>query len=64
MQFLLQIGHFNIFTFSGTYNYQCDPHVTMGMIGTIIVNPPSNTVYDIVSNSTDHTTLKTALHVH
>ena len=25
----------------------------MGMIGTIIVNP-SNTVYDIVSNSTDH----------
>ena len=51
----------HIFTVSGTYNYQCDPHVGMGMIGTIIVNPPSNTVYDIVSNSTDHTTLKTAV---
>ena len=51
----------HIFTIAGTYNYQCDPHVSMGMIGTIIVNPPSNTVYDIVSNSTDHTTLKTAV---
>ena len=51
----------HIFTIPGTYNYQCDPHVGMGMIGTIIVNPPSNTVYDIVSNSTDHTTLKTAV---
>ena len=51
----------HIFTISGTYNYQCDPHVGMGMIGTIIVNPPSNTVYDIVSSSTDHTTLKTAI---
>ena len=37
----------HIFTIAGTYNYQCDPHVGMGMIGTIIVNPPSNTVYDL-----------------
>ena len=51
----------HIFTIAGTYNYQCDPHVGMGMIGTIIVNPSSNTVYDIVSNSTDHSTLKTAV---
>ena len=51
----------HIFTVAGTYNYQCDPHVGMGMIGTIIVNPLSNTVYDIVSNSTDHTTLKIAV---
>ena len=51
----------HIFTVAGTYNYQCDPHVAMGMIGTIIVNPPSNSVYDIVSNSTGHTTLKTAI---
>ena len=51
----------HIFTIAGTYNYQCDPHVGMGMTGTIIVNPSSNTVYDIVSSSTDHTTLKTAI---
>ena len=31
------------------------------MVGTIIVNPPSNSIYDIVSNSNDHTTLKTAI---
>ena len=51
----------HIFTIAGTYNYQCDPHVGMGLTGIIIVNPPTNTVYDIVSNSTDHTTLKTAV---
>ena len=51
----------HIFTIAGTYNYQCDPHVGMGMTGTIIVNPSSNTVYDIVSSSTDHSTLKTAI---
>ena len=31
----------HIFTVAGTYNYQCDPHVGMGMIGTITVNTPS-----------------------
>ena len=51
----------HIFTIAGTYNYQCDPHLP-GMIGSVNVNsPPSNSVYDIVSNSTDHTTLKTAI---
>ena len=29
----------HIFSIAGTYNYQCDPHVGMGMTGTIIVNP-------------------------
>ena len=47
-----------VFTIAGTYDYQCDPHLP-GMIGTIVVN--TNTIYDIVSNSTDHTTLKTAI---
>ena len=31
----------HVFTVAGTYNYQCDPHVGMGMIGTITVSTPS-----------------------
>ena len=31
------------------------------MVGTITVNAPSNSIYDIVANSNDHTTLKTAI---
>ena len=27
------------FTIPGTYNYRCDPHVGIGMIGTIVVTP-------------------------
>ena len=49
----------HVFTTSGLYDYQCDPHIP-GMVGTIQVNP-SNTIYDIVSNSADHTTLKVAV---
>jgi uncharacterized surface protein with fasciclin (FAS1) repeats len=49
----------HVFTTSGLYDYQCDPHIP-GMVGTIQVNP-SNTIYDIVSNSPDHTTLKVAV---
>ncbi len=31
------------FSTAGTYNYQCDPHVGLGMVGTITVNPaPAN----------------------
>ena len=47
-----------VFTVAGSYDYQCDPHIP-GMVGTILVN--TNTIYDIVSNSADHTTLKTAI---
>ena len=56
------IIHTQVFTTSGTYNYDCSvgSHAALGMVATIIVNP-SNTVYDIVSNSPDHTTLKTAI---
>ena len=46
---------------AGNYDYQCDPHVGMGMVGTITVNATSNSIYDIVSNSNDHTTLKVAI---
>lgn len=30
-----------VFRSTGTYNYQCDPHVGLGMAGTITVNAPS-----------------------
>ena len=32
----------HVFTVAGTYDYQCDPHVGMGMTGKIIVSPPSS----------------------
>ena len=52
-----------VFTVPGTYNYDCSigSHAQAGMVGSIIVNSASNSVYDIVSNSNDHTTLKTAV---
>jgi plastocyanin len=51
----------HVFTIPGSYSYDCSvgAHAQNGMVGSLTVNgPPSNTVYDIVSNSTDHTTLK------
>jgi len=56
--------HTHIFNFPGNYIYDCSvgSHAINGMVGTITVNgPPANTVYDIVSNSPDHTSLKTAI---
>ena len=52
-----------VFTVPGTYNYDCSigSHAQAGMVGSIIVNSASNSIYDIVSNSNDHTTLKTAI---
>ena len=47
-----------VFDTLGIYDYRCDPHFP-GMEGTITVNYP--TIYDIVSLSTDHTTLETGL---
>tara|TARA_B100002051_G_scaffold179707_2_gene170150 strand:+ start:1950 stop:3881 length:1932 start_codon:yes stop_codon:yes gene_type:complete len=53
----------HVFAVPGTYNYDCSvgQHAANGMVGTIVVNSNSNTIYDIVSNSTNHTTLKTAI---
>ena len=48
---------FHVFNTPGVYNYQCDPHLP-GMVGSITV---SNTIYDIVSNSNDHTILNIAI---
>ena len=54
----------HVFNVAGTYEYDCSvgSHAVSGMVGTIIVNgAPSNSIYDIVSNSPDHTTLKVAI---
>ena len=55
--------HTQIFTLAGTYSYDCSvgSHAANGMVGTISVNVPPNSIYDIVSNSPDHTTLKVAI---
>ena len=52
----------HIFTIPGTYSYDCSvgQHAAAGMTGVIVVNS-SNSIYDIVSNSSDHTTLKVAI---
>ena len=52
----------HIFTVPGTYSYDCSvgQHAANGMTGMIVVNS-SNSIYDIVSNSSDHTTLKVAI---
>ena len=52
----------HVFTVAGTYNYDCSvgSHAANGMVGAINVNS-SNTIYDIVSNSVNHTTLKAAV---
>ena len=52
-----------VFTVAGVYSYDCSVgnHAANGMIGTITVNTPSNSIYDIVSNSTNHSTLNTAI---
>jgi plastocyanin len=31
-----------VFNTAGTYNYHCDPHVAMGMVGKVIVNPKTS----------------------
>jgi len=57
------IIHTQVFTVPGNYSYDCSvgSHAAAGMVGTISVNVPSNSIYDIVSNSSDHTTLKVAI---
>ena len=52
----------HVFTVSGTYEYDCSvgSHAANGMTGVIVVNS-SNSIYDIVSGSSDHTTLKVAI---
>ena len=56
------IIHTQVFNVPGNYSYDCSVygHAAAGMVGSITVTP-SNTIYDIVSNSADHTTLKAAI---
>ena len=54
----------HVFTIAGSYSYDCSvgSHALNGMVGSLTVNgPPTNSIYDIVSNSVDHTTLKVAI---
>ena len=54
----------HVFTIPGSYSYDCSvgSHALNGMVGSLTVNgPPANSIYDIVSNSVDHTTLKVAV---
>ena len=55
---------FIVFNQSGIFNYDCSvgQHALNGMLGQITVNSaPSNTVVDVIVNSSDHTTLETAV---
>tara|TARA_B100000902_G_scaffold208214_1_gene198252 strand:- start:18137 stop:18991 length:855 start_codon:yes stop_codon:yes gene_type:complete len=58
-----QILHVQVFNLPGNYQYDCSvgSHAINGMVGSISVNSPPNSIYDIVSNSASHTTLKTAI---
>ena len=53
----------HVFTLAGTYSYDCSvgSHAVNVMVGTVVVNAPSNTIYDIVSNSPVHNYLKICL---
>ena len=57
------IIHTQVFNTSGTYSYDCSvgSHAAAGMVASIIVNGVSNSIYDIVSASPNHTTLKVAI---
>jgi uncharacterized surface protein with fasciclin (FAS1) repeats len=57
------IIHTQVFNVLGNYSYDCSvgSHAANGMVGTISVNVPPNSIYDIVSNSPVHTTLKVAI---
>jgi len=47
-----------VFNTAGTYDYQCDPHAAMGMVGKVIVNPKSTTdVAKLADNSADNFSL-------
>jgi uncharacterized surface protein with fasciclin (FAS1) repeats len=54
----------HVFTVAGSYEYDCSvgSHAANGMVATITVNgAASNTIYDIVSNSSVHLYLKACL---
>lgn len=44
-----------VFNTSGTYNYQCDPHVGMGMVGKVTVNPKTTGPFVLTVNFTGMT---------
>ena len=42
-----------VFNTAGTYDYQCDPHASLGMVGKIVVNPKSVTSSQILADGTE-----------
>ena len=44
----------HIFSIAGTYDYQCDPHTSMGMVGTVVVqsNTPSALTFTSIMDLT------------
>jgi len=46
-----------VFNTAGTYDYQCDPHAGMGMIGKIIVNPKVPTSSKTLADGPDNVRL-------
>ena len=52
-----------VFQVPGVYDYDCSigNHAAAGMVASITVIAPPNSVYDIISSSSSHTTLQTAI---
>jgi len=46
-----------VFNTAGTYNYQCDPHAAMGMVGQVVVNPKTVTANQSLSDNSGNIVL-------
>ena len=43
------------FTMAGTYDYQCDPHVSFGMVGTVTVLDSTATIHEVIVSNGNFT---------
>lgn len=44
----------HIFSIAGTYDYQCDPHTSMGMVGTVVVQSTPNYTFQLDMNNSGY----------
>jgi len=44
----------HIFSIVGTYDYQCDPHTSMGMVGTVVVQSTPNYTFQLDMNNSGY----------
>ena len=44
----------HIFSIAGTYDYQCDPHTSMGMVGTVVVQSTTNYTFQLDMNNSGY----------